>query len=213
MEPVIRGVIRGLNWTGLRNVQLRGVLPPTGFVWAANHHSWWDGFASASAVWHAGRRPGLLMDPANLDRFAYLRRAGVLGTDELRAATRALRHGDVMIVFPEGELRAPGALGTLHRGAAWLAVRSGTPVVPVATRAAMRAHAVPEYVVDVGPPLRGDDPHLLTERLTEQLSARLDALDALIATTDSAEVLPGFRVVHRGRRDWDERVGGSAVRA
>jgi 1-acyl-sn-glycerol-3-phosphate acyltransferase len=212
MESVIRGIIRGLNWTGLRNVQVRGRLPPAGCVWAANHHSWWDGFASAAAVWQAERRPGLLMDPANLARYSYLRSVGVLGTDELRAATRALRDGDVLIVFPEGELRAPGGLGTAQRGAAWLAARSGTPIVPVATRAAMRAHAVPEYVVDIGPPLWGDDPDRLTERVSEELSVRLATLDRLIATSDPAELLPGFQVVHRGRRDWDERVASLVVR-
>ena len=212
MEPVIRRAIQGLNWSGLRNVQVRGVLPASGVVWAANHHSWWDGFASAGALWRGGRRPTLLMDAANLDRFGYLRRVGVIGTDELRTATRALRSGAVMIVFPEGELRAPGTLGPLHRGGAWLAVRSGTPLVPVATRAALRAHAAPEYLIDVGPVLEGDDAGELTERLTAELSARLAALDELVATTDPYLALPGFRLAHRGRRDWDERFGGAVVR-
>lgn len=208
---MIARMIRGLNWTGLRSVQVRGTLPASGCVWAANHHSWWDGWAAAAAIWHGDRRPGLLMDPANLDRFAFLRRAGVLGTGELRAATRALTAGRVMIVFPEGELRAPGALGPVHRGAAWLAVRSATPVVPIAARAAMRAHAVPDYLIDIGPPIRGDDPHELTERLGEALATRLTALDAQIATEDPSLALPGYRVVHRGRRDWDERMSRSAV--
>lgn len=213
MEPMIARMIRGLNWTGLRTVQVRGQLPVSGTVWAANHHSWWDGFAGATTVWHHQRRPGLLMDPANLRRFGYLRRAGVIGTDELRAATRAVRAGGVMIVFPEGELRAPGALGPVHRGAAWLAVRSGGSLVPVATRATMRGHAVPDYLIDIGPPLTGDDANELTDRLTEELSVRLHALDARIAAADPARTLPGFRVVHRGRRDWDERLAGAAVRA
>lgn len=209
---IIEGMIGGLNWTGLRSIQVRGELPSAGCVWAANHHSWWDGWAGAAAIWHDDRRPGLLMDPVNLARFAFLRRVGVRGTDELRAATRALSDGTVMIVFPEGELRAPGGLGAVHRGAAWLAVRSGTPIVPVATRAALRAHAVAEYFIDIGPPLSGDDVRRLSEVLEGALSARMAALDAQIATTDPAEILPGYRVVHRGRRDWDERVSRVAVR-
>lgn len=209
---IIEEMIRGLNWTGLRSIQVRGELPGTGCVWAANHHSWWDGWAGAAAIWHVDRRPGLLMDPANLARFAFLRRVGVRGTDELRAATQTLSDGTVMIVFPEGELRAPGGLGAVHRGAAWLAVRSGTPVVPVATRAVLRAHAVPEYLIDIGPPLSDDDVHRLSGVLGGALSDRLTALDVQIATTDPAEVLPGYREVHRGRRDWDERVSRVAAR-
>jgi 1-acyl-sn-glycerol-3-phosphate acyltransferase len=212
IERMIERMISGLNWTGLRNIQVRGSLPVTGCVWAANHHSWWDGWAGAAAIWHGERRPGLLMDPANLARFGFLRRVGVRGTDELRAATRALADGSVMIVFPEGELRSPGGLGAVHRGAAWLAVRSGTPVVPVATRAALRAHAAPEYLIDIGPPLWGDDVRRLNDEVEWDLSDRLAALDAQIATTDPAEFLPGYREVHRGRRDWDERVSRVAVR-
>jgi 1-acyl-sn-glycerol-3-phosphate acyltransferase len=212
VESMIARAIRGLNWTGLRSVQVRGSLPSGGCVWAANHHSWWDGWAGAAVIWDQHRRPGLLMDPANLDRFAFLRRVGVLGTGELRAATRAVQTGTVMMVFPEGELRSPGRPGPLHRGAAWLAVHSGAPVLPVATRAVMRAHAVPEYVIDIGPPLHGHDPRHLTERLDAALTERLTALDAQLATSEPAEQLPGFRVVHRGRRDWDERVSRSAVR-
>ncbi len=51
--------IRGLNWTGLRRVQVRGTLPSDGWVRSANHHSWWDGWAGATVIRDVHRRPGL----------------------------------------------------------------------------------------------------------------------------------------------------------
>ena len=211
MEPLIRGLIKGLNHSGLRDVQVRGTLPAGGCVWAANHHSWWDGFAAAAALWSGGRRGALVMDSANLGRFGYLRRIGVVGTDELPAAIAALRAGEPLVIFPEGQLRAPGQVRDLKAGAAVLAARSGTPLLPVATRAAMRARAAPEYLIDIGPPVEGGDIGEATQMLTEALNSRLRDLDELIAGADPEAPLAGFRVVQRGRRDWDERFGGGGA--
>lgn len=49
-----------------------------------------------------------------------------------RAALRALEEGRVLPVFPEGRITAESgrALGPMRSGAAFLAVRSGAPVVP-----------------------------------------------------------------------------------
>jgi 1-acyl-sn-glycerol-3-phosphate acyltransferase len=40
--------------------------------------------------------------------------------------------GFSIVIFPEGTRVAPGSRGTYHAGGAWLAVRTGTPVIPVA---------------------------------------------------------------------------------
>lgn len=49
----------------------------------------------------------------------------------ITAALRVLRAGRVLAIFPEGT-RGTGAVASVERGAAWLALRSGAPVVPVA---------------------------------------------------------------------------------
>lgn len=46
-----------------------------------------------------------------------------------------LAQGFCILVFPEGTRVAPGKTGTYRIGGAWLAVRTGTPVVPVAHNA------------------------------------------------------------------------------
>ncbi|MCA3134799.1 MAG: 1-acyl-sn-glycerol-3-phosphate acyltransferase [Rhodocyclaceae bacterium] len=40
-----------------------------------------------------------------------------------------------IVIFPEGTRTAPGARGTWHTGGAWLATKTGAPVVPVAHNA------------------------------------------------------------------------------
>jgi hypothetical protein len=41
-------------------VWVRGELPASGMLWAANHHSWWDGFEAAAVV-REERRPAALL--------------------------------------------------------------------------------------------------------------------------------------------------------
>lgn len=51
----------------------------------------------------------------------------------LRGGDRAVAQGRAIVIFPEGTRVAPGQRAPLHPGVAALAVRTGVPVVPVAT--------------------------------------------------------------------------------
>ncbi|MDN4473187.1 lysophospholipid acyltransferase family protein [Demequina zhanjiangensis] len=53
------------------------------------------------------------------------------GREALAQGLAVLKRGDVVGVFPEGT-RGGGEAESVHGGAAWLAVRSGAPVLPVA---------------------------------------------------------------------------------
>lgn len=184
----------------LRGVWLRGDLPGGGFVWASNHHSWWDGFVAAVVLWGRGREVTVLMDPVNLTRFGFLRRLGTRGTNELRDALRALERGGVVIVFPEGEMRPPGPLAPIRRGAGWLAATAGVPLVAVATRLVMRGHESPEAYLDVRD-VTDDD-------LETALRRCVADLDEAILRADPREPLAGFGLAVAGRRSWDERLSG-----
>ncbi len=58
-------------------------------------------------------------------------RRGAADRQALRAAERSLRHGVPLLIFPEGTRIRGDDLGTPHAGVAWLARRTGVPVVPV----------------------------------------------------------------------------------
>jgi 1-acyl-sn-glycerol-3-phosphate acyltransferase len=188
---------------GLRGVWRRGGLPAGPALWVANHHSWWDGFVANAVLRHAGHRPSLVMDAENLQQFAFLGDVGALPADRPRAALRALEAGRTVIIFPEGRLRPQGPLGPVAPGAAWLARRSGAPVVTAATRVVLRGQQQPEAYVDLAAGT--------ADEVGSRLAQRLAALDAELLEADPREPLPGFDLVVRGRRSWDERISRAAA--
>jgi 1-acyl-sn-glycerol-3-phosphate acyltransferase len=185
---------------GLRGIWIRGTLPPSPVVWAANHHSWWDGFVAAAILKHCRRPACLLMDSANLADYRFLDAVGVVPANRPRHALGQLRGGRVLVMFPEGALRSPGSLGALAPGAGWFAQHAPADLVPVAVRVALRGHQHPEAIVDIGPACRPAE-------LKDALSARLERLDTEVRTAaDPRSGLPGFNRVIGGRSSWDERI-------
>lgn len=87
-------------------------------------------------------------------------RRGTVESAPLRAALNILKAGGIVGVFPEGT-RGEGDVTQVRHGIAYLAVRSGAPVVPVAVygtrrrrgRAILVPHR-PPVLVAFGPPLR-----------------------------------------------------------
>ena len=184
---------------GVRGVWVRGSLPPGPVVWAANHHSWWDGFAAASVVRAAQRSPALLMDGPNLGDYRFLGRAGVVPATAPRAALTLLRAGRVLIVFPEGELLPPGPVGPLRPGAQWLARKAGAELLAVAVRVANRGHQCAEVYCDLTSVSAGGE-------LRDVMADRLAQLDKELLAGDPREPLPGFLLAVPGRTSWDERI-------
>jgi len=64
---------------------------------------------------------------------------GPLSLGALRGALRALGEGQLIGLFPEGRVFPEGPLGSLHAGAALLAIRGRAPVIPVDIRGSSRA--------------------------------------------------------------------------
>jgi 1-acyl-sn-glycerol-3-phosphate acyltransferase len=68
-----------------------------------------------------------------------------------QSALALLKRGEALGVFPEGRRSHSDGLLPFHGGAAWLAVRTGTPIVPCAitgiSRSERRAHKVAVRVV------------------------------------------------------------------
>ncbi|MFM9970940.1 MAG: lysophospholipid acyltransferase family protein, partial [Burkholderiales bacterium] len=69
-----------------------------------------------------------LMSPIAIDRGRGVRSLKQMA---VKGAAR-LAQGFWIVVFPEGTRVAPGSVGTYHLGGAWLAVRTGADVIPVA---------------------------------------------------------------------------------
>jgi 1-acyl-sn-glycerol-3-phosphate acyltransferase len=112
-------------------------VPATGpVIMAGNHVGWLDGPTLAV---HSPRPVHALtkqeMFVGRMD--AFLRRAGQIPLDRFAADPRAMKtclrvldDGGVVAIFPEGS-RGAGELEVFKGGAAYLALASGAPVVPV----------------------------------------------------------------------------------
>lgn len=205
-------VVRRTLARGLRGVWRRGDwdgFPDTGVVVALNHHAWWDVYLVYLVASRLGRRWGAIMAAPQLERFPFFRRFGVLSERELRTALRRLDRGDLLFVFPEGELRPVGGVERLRPGVAWLAARAGVPVVPLALRVLLRGAQHPEAYLSLGAPLAPGAE--LTQSLERSLNALLVDLDRTLVAADPERPPAGFEVWMSGARSSDERADGAAV--
>lgn len=139
IRPVFRALLAlryGMRVTGRENVPRIGPALLT-----SNHVTWIDGFLIVAAT---PRRGKALVNASYIDvpvlRFLALR-AGVIpvpfrGPRAQRAAIvaiqRALDRGEVVLIFPEGQLSRTGMLGPFYRGLeVMLKDRENIPVIPM----------------------------------------------------------------------------------
>ncbi|MCH1867014.1 1-acyl-sn-glycerol-3-phosphate acyltransferase [Nocardioides sp. CFH 31398] len=200
-RPLSRWLIRrrfAVRTHGGGHVPARG-----GVILAANHIGWSDG--PLLAIFSP--RPAHVL--TKVEMFdgalgAFLTACGQLPLDRfsydphaVRTCLRVLRDGGVVGVFPEGR-RGGGDLERFHRGAAYLALVTGAPVVPVAVLGTRepggRASDVPGpgAVVDL---VYGDPVHLGRQdwpRTREQVTrASLFVRERMLAHLDEARQRTG----------------------
>ncbi|SNS40500.1 1-acyl-sn-glycerol-3-phosphate acyltransferase [Micrococcales bacterium KH10] len=144
----------------------------------------------------APRRLHILVKQEMFDGFvgAVLRGAGQIPVDRnggrsaLATARAVLKRGGAVGIFPEGS-RGAGQVDDIHGGAAWLALNTGAPVVPVAIlgtrRAGEKVGVIPGFrrrlVVQFGEPVAvrreaGQTGKEALESANEQIRAALAAL-------------------------------------
>jgi cytidylate kinase len=113
-------------------------VPRTGAVLMAGNHT---GFLDGPLAFALCPRPATFLTKSELFVGPISRALGWLGQipvhrrrpdrAALRSALQVLQHGGAVGVFPEGT-RGAGTLETVSDGVAYLAVRSGAPLVPIA---------------------------------------------------------------------------------
>ncbi|HEU0103920.1 MAG TPA: lysophospholipid acyltransferase family protein [Mycobacteriales bacterium] len=139
-------VVAGSRWLGRRvagalfRLEVLGAehVPRTGAVLLAGNHT---GFVDGPLVFLVAPRPTALLAKSEIFVRGGQRAFGWLGLipvhrgaadrDALRAGLAVLASGGALAVFPEGT-RGTGQLEKVNDGLAYLALRSGARVVPVA---------------------------------------------------------------------------------
>jgi 1-acyl-sn-glycerol-3-phosphate acyltransferase len=119
-------------------------LPPQPSIVLAKHQSAWETLAFEvflpPQVWVL--RKSLLRVPffgwglAMMNPIAIDRGSGIAALKQtLDQGKDRLQQGFWIVIFPEGTRIAPGERGRYHVGGAWLALKTGAPVVPIAHNA------------------------------------------------------------------------------
>lgn len=136
LRLLVHGLNRGLFRT---TVEGRDMVPTFGpVIIAPVHRSGIDFFVASevtSRKLHYMAKDNLWKQP-RFGRFlqsvgAFPVHRGAADREALRRAQRVLDAGEVLVLFPEGERRSGPVVADLHEGVAFLAARTGAPVVPV----------------------------------------------------------------------------------
>jgi 1-acyl-sn-glycerol-3-phosphate acyltransferase len=190
----IRLIDLGVRLLGPVRVSGREHLPAQGgALLAANHVSALDPLVLLVVAHRCGRKVRFLGVQALHDHplVGWLVRAGrhipvVQGAASrapLQAAERALRAGELVLVYPEGTIPAAGAAVAAKGGVGLLVLRAGVPVIPLRSRGVERARVARwrpwrrlRTSVTIGPPVA------LPEAGALRGAARYQALgDAVLA--------------------------------
>jgi 1-acyl-sn-glycerol-3-phosphate acyltransferase len=73
--------------------------------------------------------------------------------EKLRGVLVALKHGDVVMIFPEGKIHSGSVVGEFAPGVIYVYRRLGAPIVPIATWMSERTWPRRRYVVQFGLPV------------------------------------------------------------
>jgi len=109
------------------------------------------------------------------------------GAASLDACRRTLSDGNVLVMFPEGTRSRDGRMAAFKRGAAWLAIETGAPIIPMGIRGASTLMPVGATLphrgtveVHIGAPLRAQPAESAAE-----LTARLQHVVGRLAGVGS----------------------------
>jgi 1-acyl-sn-glycerol-3-phosphate acyltransferase len=122
-----------------------------------------------------------LMSPIAIERSAGMRSI----KQTLRQGRERLAQGFSVVIFPEGTRVAPGHRGKYQTGGAWLACKTGAPVVPVAHNAGelWGRNALIRYpglvTLVIGPPIDTSslEPEDLTRRVETWIEGEMERIN------------------------------------
>jgi 1-acyl-sn-glycerol-3-phosphate acyltransferase len=133
LYPLLRLALLPVSKSALQSVTGQANIPATGgFIIAANHVDWLDGFFIAAAVEQACCRPVKFLTSSN----NYWWTGVAVQIPEKKSeivdhAVKELRVGHIICNFPEGQRNPESTMLPGHTGTVRMAALAGVPVIPV----------------------------------------------------------------------------------
>lgn len=183
-------------------------LPHHGVILAPNHHSWWDGYLTWLAARRLGRTMSIIMHDWQLKRFPFFRHHGAISTREPREALRRLARGDLLVLFPEGDLQPAANVSVVKPGLAFFARSARAPIYPLALRVTVRGAQYPEALVSLGEPVAPDlDRDTINKTYLEAINSLLEGIDHDLQHSNPEAPPTGYQPWLEGQQSFHERVG------
>ena len=179
--PIILLVTRPIVY-GRQNLRVKGKA-----IFIANHRSMWDplilALVSPRNILFMAKKE---LFPSKLGNFFFrslyafpVNRRNV-DLQSLKNALKVLDKGEVFGIFPEGKRAVTDSLDEFEKGAAFLAIRSGAPVIPIYIHPDTSRQVRPVMLVgkpiDVSSIVATANKSSLIEVVTDELADSIDAL-------------------------------------
>ena len=179
--PIILLVTRPIVY-GRQNLRVKGKA-----IFIANHRSMWDplilALVSPRNIHFMAKKELFESKLGNFffrSLYAFPVNRRNVDLQSLKNALKVLDKGDVYGIFPEGKRAVTDSLDEFEKGAAFLAIRSGAPVIPIYIHPDTSRQVRPVMLVgkpiDVSSIVATANKSSLIEVVTDELADSIDAL-------------------------------------
>ena len=169
---------------GRQNLRVKGKA-----IFIANHRSMWDplilALISPRNIHFMAKKELFESKIGNFffrSLYAFPVNRRNVDLQSLKNALKVLDKGEVFGIFPEGKRAVTDSLDEFEKGAAFLAIRSGAPVIPIYihpdTSRQLRPVMLVGKQIDVSSIVAAVNKSSLIEVVTDELSDSIDALRA-----------------------------------
>lgn len=169
---------------GRQNLRVKGKA-----IFIANHRSMWDplilALVSPRNIHFMAKKELFESKIGNFffrSLYAFPVNRRNVDLQSLKNALKVLDKGEVFGIFPEGKRAVSDSLDEFEKGAAFLAIRSGAPVIPIYihpdTSRQLRPVMLVGKPIDVSSIVAAVNKSSLIEVVTDELSDSIDALRA-----------------------------------
>ena len=146
-------IVFRVKCVGQENIQNKGA-----YIICANHTSNWDEQILVSNL----KRKVYVMAKAELFKNKFIKwlgdkccvfpvKRGMRDIESIKYSLKLLKDGEILVIFPEGTRKGLEKNGKAQNGVAYMAIRTGVPVIPVGIQGEMKQFR--KVKLNIGEPL------------------------------------------------------------